>query len=302
MRLKPFLTISKLDKREMTLGLTDRYRVNIPNYFKLDLLDKNSIVGKRLNSLGLLNEDEGEYIEPDSRTISYLSLYTNKPVNLLNEFRNLTVIIAGCGGLGSRIALELASLKIKKLILVDPDTIEDSNLQRMFWSNENDIGKYKVNLIKELIYGISPNTEVESHCTCSKLYLEQGNYKADFVFITADNEDGAIQQHIGDRIKEKNIPHMVSGYWESILVAGPIIDSNCHYSLKDIYSSSNKFYRDRIVRDFIPPSIGFTNSIITGVVINEFIKYIAGYESSLINKQWQLDILTMKSKFIKVIL
>lgn len=59
--------------------------------------------------------------------------------------------IVGCGGVGSWVALSFALIGVKKLILVDHDTVEESDLNRTMFSLHH-IGKSKVQAISELIY------------------------------------------------------------------------------------------------------------------------------------------------------
>ncbi len=54
------------------------------------------------------------------------------------------VLIAGVGGLGSPVAMYLATAGIGRLVLVDPDTVSLSNLNRQLLHWETDLGRQKV--------------------------------------------------------------------------------------------------------------------------------------------------------------
>ena len=54
---------------------------------------------------------------------------------------NASVLIIGAGGLGSPIAIYLASLGIGKIGVVDKDKVELSNLNRQIIFNTKDINK-----------------------------------------------------------------------------------------------------------------------------------------------------------------
>lgn len=73
-----------------------------------------------------------------------------------------TVGIAGCGGLGSNCAVALARVGIGKLIVADFDVIEESNLNRQYYF-QNQVGQKKVDCLKGNIYLINPEVEVISH-------------------------------------------------------------------------------------------------------------------------------------------
>jgi sulfur carrier protein ThiS adenylyltransferase len=73
-----------------------------------------------------------------------------------------TVGIAGCGGLGSNAAVALVRAGIGSLILVDPDTVEPSNLNRQYYFR-GDIGRYKVEALASHLRGINPDVELTLH-------------------------------------------------------------------------------------------------------------------------------------------
>ena len=72
-----------------------------------------------------------------------------------------TVGIAGAGGLGSNAAVSLARSGIGKLIIVDFDVVEKSNLNRQYYFLDQ-IGNKKVDALKNNISRINPNVTVET--------------------------------------------------------------------------------------------------------------------------------------------
>ncbi len=68
--------------------------------------------------------------------------------------------IVGCGGLGSTAAELLARGGIGKLILIDRDVIEESNLQRQALFNEKDVGKSKAKVAEAAIGEINSSVKV----------------------------------------------------------------------------------------------------------------------------------------------
>ncbi|MHA1801237.1 MAG: ThiF family adenylyltransferase, partial [Candidatus Heimdallarchaeaceae archaeon] len=76
--------------------------------------------------------------------------------------RKSTVMIVGMGGTGSEVAKNLALVGIGKLIIVDNDTIEFSNLNRQMLFREKDIGKSKAKVSKRRIKNLfNPEVEIE---------------------------------------------------------------------------------------------------------------------------------------------
>lgn len=74
-----------------------------------------------------------------------------------------TVLILGVGALGSVLAVNLALTGVRKLILVDFDTIELSNLNRQLLFSDVDIGKNKAEVAVEKLKLVNPHIEVEAH-------------------------------------------------------------------------------------------------------------------------------------------
>jgi len=76
--------------------------------------------------------------------------------------KNSSVGIAGLGGLGSAIAVALARLGVGKLVLVDFDVVEPSNLNRQQYFVDQ-IGMYKTDALKQNLQRINPYVEYETH-------------------------------------------------------------------------------------------------------------------------------------------
>ena len=80
--------------------------------------------------------------------------------NKLNILKNSTVLVLGLGGVGSQTVEHLTRHGIGKLILVDYDTIDITNLNRQIMTNRMNIGKYKVDELEKRILSISKDTKV----------------------------------------------------------------------------------------------------------------------------------------------
>lgn len=90
--------------------------------------------------------------------------------SLQNKFSSSTVAVCGLGGLGSNIAVALARAGVGKLILIDFDRVDITNLHRQQYK-ANQIGKYKTDALFENLTEITPFVEIESHT----VYITQDN-------------------------------------------------------------------------------------------------------------------------------
>ena len=76
------------------------------------------------------------------------------------KLQNASVLVVGCGGLGSPIAVYLAASGIGEIHLVDFDTVDDTNLHRQVFYTLEDIGKSKAKVLSEIIKKRAPFTKV----------------------------------------------------------------------------------------------------------------------------------------------
>ena len=81
---------------------------------------------------------------------------------LQEKFSGSTVAICGLGGLGSNIAVSLARAGIGRLILIDFDQVDISNLHRQQY-RANQIGCCKTDALKENLQEIAPYLDIVIH-------------------------------------------------------------------------------------------------------------------------------------------
>jgi hypothetical protein len=72
-----------------------------------------------------------------------------------------TVVIVGLGSLGGALAIALARAGVRRFVLIDPDRLELENVCRHVGSLR-DLGRFKVELVSEMITSINPDAVVEA--------------------------------------------------------------------------------------------------------------------------------------------
>lgn len=108
---------------------------------------------------------------------------------LLARFSDATVAICGLGGLGSNIAVSLARAGIGKLILIDFDRVDISNLHRQQYK-ASQIGQCKTDALAENLLEIAPYLALVTHTA----KIDDTNYKellapADIICEAFDNAE-----------------------------------------------------------------------------------------------------------------
>lgn len=91
-------------------------------------------------------------------------IFSDNPPGLTARLATARVGIAGCGGIGSNVAMLLARAGVGTLVIADHDSVENRNLNRQHYFAKH-IGMPKVSALKDQIGGIRSGTTVETHET-----------------------------------------------------------------------------------------------------------------------------------------
>ncbi|HBN75534.1 MAG TPA: thiamine biosynthesis protein ThiF [Planctomycetaceae bacterium] len=76
--------------------------------------------------------------------------------------RRLSVAVIGCSGTGSPMIEMLMRHNVGHLVLVDPDRIDEKNLNRIMFARKSDIGRLKVEVAEQWIKSVALGTVVEA--------------------------------------------------------------------------------------------------------------------------------------------
>ena len=148
----------------------------------------------------------------------------------LEKLQNSKVAIFGLGGVGSYVLEGLARAGLGNLILVDNDTISESNLNRQIIALKSTIGKYKVEVAKDRVLQINPNANIkiyqEFFTKESKDILDESlTYIVDAIDTVSSKIDLIV------KAKELNIPII------SCMGTGNKLDPT-KFEVDDIYKTS----------------------------------------------------------------
>ena len=104
------------------------------------------------------------------------------------ELNNKCVLILGVGGVGGYVAEALARSGIGKLILVDFDTVDETNINRQIIALESTIGLKKVDVLEKRIKEINGGCEVIKIDEFINMdnYLDLFNYDIDYFIDACD--------------------------------------------------------------------------------------------------------------------
>ena len=210
----------------------------------------------------------------------------------LEKLLRAKIIVYGIGGVGSFVVEGLIRAGIENIVLVDNDVISPSNLNRQIHATIENIGKRKIDCMKERILSINPNVKIETYMPQD---IEGGeetliNNTIDYVIDAVDTVTTKLKLII--RAKEQNIPII------SCMGTGNKLDPT-QFRIEDIYKTSvcplakvmRKELKKRGIRNLkvlyskeepikheeqsrIPASISYVPSVAGMIIAGEVIKDI----------------------------
>lgn len=105
-----------------------------------------------------------------------------------NILESIRVGIVGLGGTGSVVLQQLVHLGVRNLVLIDPDTVEETNLNRLVGSTMQDVGQPKVTVAQRWATKISPVVNIETkQDSVLKASVARALADTDFVFCCTDS-------------------------------------------------------------------------------------------------------------------
>ncbi len=206
------------------------------------------------------------------------------------------VLIVGAGGLGCPIADNLSRAGIGTIGIADFDKINLSNIHRQNLYSSKDIGKYKVDVVKEKIKLINPFTII-------KTYKKK---------ITNKNLNNIIKKFDiivdgSDNFKTKFLLNKYSIKYKKILIVGAISKFDGHvftFDFKDKKTPCLKcFYQtepsDQILNCETEGIMGPVAGIIGNIQANEILKKILKIGKDLKKKILIINLLTLNFRKVK---
>ncbi|MDO5559531.1 MAG: sulfur carrier protein ThiS adenylyltransferase ThiF [Oscillospiraceae bacterium] len=144
------------------------YECSCGSVYKLrkELFDEKDLIiinGFQVSDDCAIREDDELFIipagkMPDKADLSEMMCARHTP-HVHEAVKKATVGIAGLGGLGSNIAAALARTGVGRLVLVDFDVVEPSNLNRQSYY-VSDLGLYKTDALRQQLSRINPYIDI----------------------------------------------------------------------------------------------------------------------------------------------
>ncbi|NHM30434.1 tRNA threonylcarbamoyladenosine dehydratase [Neobacillus terrae] len=199
----------------------------------------------------------------------------------LEILKNSTVAVLGIGGVGSFAAEALARSGVGRLILIDKDVVDITNVNRQVIALLSTVGKPKADLMKERIADINPECDVIAlkMFYTEETYEQVFSYNLDFVIDASDTIVYKI--HLMKECLKRNIPIISS------MGAANKMDPT-RFQIADISKTHTdpiaKVIRTKLRKEGIRKGIPVVFSDESPIVIREDIRKVVGNDEAEIRK------------------
>lgn len=288
LKKSPNTLLIKVSNKTYKLDLTLEEKGIITKFFTNEIINVDSDL-KRLNILSHL-EDIGAIRSISSselsysntkyeKTLKFFSVYTKDYLDIPSKLSTKKILIIGIGGVGCEIINHLVAVDIKNYILIDSDTINDTNLNRQFCFTPKDVGKYKATVVCDYIKDRTPaanvrifNTKITNKNDLNAIIESQKNI--DLIINCADTPMYEIQKIVLLASLKFKIPCIFAGIKISDGYFGPLLVKK---SAKERFLKRLNFILDNS-EPFGPCSGSFspTNSMISSFLAKDIIFYLLG--------------------------
>ncbi|KAJ1610169.1 ThiF/moeB-like protein [Cryptosporidium canis] len=244
-------------------------------------------------------EEKSEEGLNDERYSRLMALENMGVVDDYSIVMKKTILVVGVGGVGSVVSEMLVRCGIDKLVIIDFDIVELSNMNRMFY-NMRHIGMYKIDACVDSLKLINPKINIEGHkINIVQEYSEFKNVlktkNIDLLVSCVDNY--SARSIISQTCNEYNIPWFESGVSENatsghiqLIVPGL---TACYCCAPPLVTFDDDISEDKITSIITKPyptktsskrssrtcaaSLSTTTSIIAGILVNNILKYFLNF-------------------------
>lgn len=223
--------------------------------------------------------------------------FNNEMYQVHEKLKNKKVMILGVGGIGTHVAWNIATMGVGKLVIVDGDVVEISNMNRQILFDVEDIGKRKVSVLQKKLSMISKTKIQAIHKFIDSQELLDSliaSEKPDLIIKSLDSP--TMFPFWLDAVCEKyEVPYITGITLNGIPMIGPTY-------IPGVSSSYTDFFKDEDISYYfggIGSSLGVIFYQISGEISLEAFKYLTEVgDLKFVDKVKMVDYLTGKTAII----
>jgi len=146
------------------------------------------------------------------------------------KLKKSSILCIGAGGLGSPSCLYLAAAGVGRIGIVDPDTVELSNLQRQIVHSQSSLGLSKLESATARLREINPHVKVEQHAC--RFNAENAMAIASQYDVIIDGTDNFPTRYISNDVsfflKKPNVYASIFQFEGQLSVFAPHLGGPCY--------------------------------------------------------------------------
>ncbi|ROR43495.1 ThiF family adenylyltransferase [Kitasatospora cineracea] len=208
--------------------------------------------------------------------------------------RRLRVAVVGLGGVGSILVEELARLGVGELVLIDDETVEETNLPRLVASGREDIGRLKTEVAARNARRANPDVRlIEIARRVERPESLEELVRCDWIFLAADGD--AARHWVNGTVQQYLVPATQVGVKVPLTPQGDV--GQIHTATRLVLPGSGCLWCSRLIdptrlavdmhpageRDaaqYVPgvpaPSVITLNTLAAGEAVNHFVFAVVG--------------------------
>ncbi len=241
------------------------------------------------------------------RQLRYLADITTSrgptPAGCQEKLASCRVAVFGAGGLGGRVAWELASIGVGELWLLDGDRVELSNLNRQIQYTEAEIGNLKVECLATRLRAFNSSIAVRSVAERieGEGRLAEFIAGADLLVDAADWPAHEVEHWCNSACFEAGIPYIAMSHQPPIARIGPLYVpgvTGCfacqEISYRRTYPLFDVAIEQRRAQPSPAPTLGPACGLTAGLIGTEVMHFLTGVvEPKTLGVGYALDLRTL---------
>lgn len=208
-----------------------------------------------------------------------------------------SVLCIGAGGLGSPALMYLAAAGVGRIGVVDPDVVDESNLQRQVLFGTGDVGRAKVDVAAGRLREINPHIALEPH----RVRLTRDNAmdlaaRYDLLLDGTDNfPTRYLCNDVAVRLGKANVHGAIHRFEGQVSVFAPHLGGPCYRCLfpEPPPPGAVPSCAEGGVLGVLPGLVGALQAV-------EAIKLLAGLGAPLVGRLLHVDALSMRHREIRL--
>ncbi|QMS85140.1 HesA/MoeB/ThiF family protein [Candidatus Xianfuyuplasma coldseepsis] len=189
------------------------------------------------------------------------------------------IIVVGCGGIGGYVATQLVRLGVSKIILVDFDTFDRTNLNRQLYATKHTIGQLKVDVLANELHNIHPAVTITTYNQSIEDVSPQQLQGATYLVDGVDTPQTKV--YLNQLATTLDIP-LVHGACAGWYAQVGIIEPGCML-LQEVYQTQTSGIEQTL------QNAAFVPALTASYMVSEWLKHLINDTSKTTNQLLLID-------------